>query len=120
MRRLKSHYTRQMDARLSVGPDYLDGGFIFADTIGRPIHPNTLVHHYRNIVKAAGVPQIRIHDMRHGHSSDLMGEGISPKVVSERLGHSTTGITLDLYSHVSPGMQRQVSDLLERRIGGEK
>jgi integrase len=119
MTRLKTHYTRQMDARLSVGDDYMDQGFVFADTIGRPIHPNTLTHHYHKIIASSGLPRIRIHDLRHGHASLLMGEGLSAKIVAERLGHSNTRITLDLYSHVSPGMQQQVSDLLERRIGRE-
>ena len=118
MTRLKAHHLRQMDVRMEAGEYYQDRGFVFADEVGKPIHPNTLAHHYKKTIGAAGVLMIRIHDMRHGHASDLMGEGISPKVVSERLGHSTTAIPMDLYSHVSPGMQKQVSDLLEKRIGG--
>jgi integrase len=119
MARLKAHHLRQMDVRMEAGEYYQDQGFVFADPIGKPIHPNTLVHHYHRIIASAGLPRLRIHDLRHGHASLLMGEGLSAKIVAERLGHSNTRITLDLYSHVSPGMQQQVSDLLERRINGK-
>ncbi len=118
--RLKAHHTRQSDARLHLGDDYIDRGFVFADEVGRPIHPNTLTHHFHKIIAAAGLPRIRIHDLRHGHATELMEAGVHPKVVSERLGHSNTRITMDLYSHVSPTMQRQVSEMLEKRIGPDE
>ena len=53
--------------------------------------------------------KVRFHDLRHTHASQLLRAGISPKVVSERLGHSTIGITLDVYSHVLPGMQEEAA-----------
>ena len=51
------------------------------------------------------LPQIRLHDLRHSHATHLLAEGTHPKIAQERLGHSSVGITLDLYSHVLPGMQ---------------
>lgn len=115
---LRAHYIRQMEARLELGVDYLDHGLVFANDIGQPIAPTSLARHFQRIIDTACLPQIRIHDLRHGHATVLMEDGVHPKVVSERLGHSNTRITLDLYSHVTPTMQRQVSDRLERLIEG--
>jgi len=55
------------------------------------------------------VPNVRFHDLRHGHASHLLREGVHPKVVSERLGHATVAITLDRYSHVLPGLQDEAA-----------
>ncbi len=60
--------------------------------------------------------KIRFHDLRHTHASQLLRAGISPKVVSERLGHSTVGITLDVYSHVLPGMQEEAASKVETAL----
>ena len=54
---------------------------------------------------ATHLPRARFHDLRHAHATHMLSEGVNPKVASERLGHSKVGITLDLYSHVLPGMQ---------------
>ena len=73
---------------------------------GAPLQPNSLTHEFvRILAKAADVPRIRFHDLRHTHATHLLSNGVHPKVAQERLGHSTVGITLDLYSHVLPGMQ---------------
>ena len=60
-------------------------------------------------MRAAGLPQIRFHDLRHTHASLLLAAGVHPKVVQERLEHSTITITLDLYSHVAPGKQEDAA-----------
>ncbi|WP_246764797.1 site-specific integrase [Ensifer sp. PDNC004] len=64
------------------------------------------------------LPRIRFHDLRHTHETQLLAAGVHPKIASERLGHSTIGITLDLYSHVMPGMQAnaaaQIDDMISR------
>ena len=57
------------------------------------------------MLAGAKLPRIRFHDLRHAHATHLLASGVHPKVASERLGHSKVGITLDLYSHVLPGMQ---------------
>ena len=58
----------------------------------------------------------RFHDLRHSHASHLLRAGVHPKIVSERLGHSTVGITLDTYSHVLPGMQEGAVRLLDAAL----
>ena len=83
------------------------------------------------LAKAKGLPRIRFHDLRHTHATHLLSNGVHPKVAQERLGHSSVGITLDLYSHVLPGMQedaaakvdaviRAAIDALLRRFGSKR
>jgi len=62
------------------------------------------------------VPRIRFHDLRHTHASHLLKHNIHPKVVSERLGHSSIGITLDVYSHVLPGMQEEAARRIDTAL----
>ncbi len=64
-------------------------------------------------VARTGLPKIRFHDLRHAHATHLLAKGVHPKVASERLGHSNVGITLDLYSHVIPGMQEDAASLVD-------
>ncbi len=74
---------------------------------GSPLHPDALTNSWRRYVAKAGLPHLRFHDLRHAHATLMLLQGVHPKVVSERLGHSSVGITLDTYSHVLPGMQAE-------------
>jgi integrase len=65
------------------------------------------------LLDRAGLPRLRFHDLRHSAATLLLGRGVHPKIVSEMLGHSQIAITLDLYSHVTPTMQRQATDAME-------
>jgi integrase len=67
-------------------------------------HPPA-AHDWERKLSKTSLPRIRFHDLRHAHATHLLSSGVHPKVASERLGHSKVGITLDLYSHVLPGMQ---------------
>jgi integrase len=79
---------------------------------GKPIHPAVFSYAFVRRVWLAGVPRIRLHDLRHGHASHALRVGVHPKVVSERLGHSTVALTLDVYSHVVPTLQREAADAI--------
>jgi integrase len=68
---------------------------------GRPRHPDTLSSGWYSVLKRSGLPHVQFHDLRHAHATLLLLARIHPKVVSERLGHASVGITLDLYSHVN-------------------
>ena len=72
---------------------------------GTGIQPNSLTHEWQKAIKGKELPRIRFHDLRHTHATHMLASGVHVKVASERLGHSEVGITLDLYSHVLPGMQ---------------
>jgi len=82
-----------------------NAGYVFCHADGSPLLPNSVSHGWLKLVRKTGLKPIRLHDARHSHASLLLKQGIHPKVVQERLGHSSIGITLDTYSHVAPGMQ---------------
>lgn len=85
--------------------------------MGTPISPRNLVRRFKSLLKRAGLPQtIRFHDLRHTHATLLLKQGVHPKVISERLGHSSITITLDTYSHVAPGLQEQAAAKIEELI----
>ena len=66
------------------------------------------------MVRRAGLPHLRLHDLHHSHATLLLEAGVHPKVVSERLGHANIGITLDIYSHVLPGLQEAAAEKFDR------
>jgi integrase len=78
---------------------------------------NFLRRSYFPIVKAGGVPRIRVHDLRHTAATLLLLQGVHPKVVQERLGHATIAIALDTYSHVLPSLQREAAAKLDSLLG---
>jgi integrase len=117
---LRRHKAEQAKERLLMGPAYDDGGFVCARPDGRPWDPRSMSHAFVDLIKESGFRRIRFHDLRHGHATHLLRQGIHPKVVSERLGHSTVGITLDVYSHVVPGMQEEAAERIDEVLGPRK
>jgi integrase len=71
---------------------------------GNPLHPDTISALFHKHCEAAGLPRIRLHDVRHSYATAALMAGVSPKIISERLGHATSAFTLQVYSHVIPGM----------------
>lgn len=111
---------RQIQERLLLGLTLRDSDLVFARLDGKPLDPDTVTHAFKKIVRKAGMPHVRFHDLRHTHASLMLKLGVHPKIVSERLGHSSIGITLDTYSHVMPGLQEAAArrfeeDLLDAR-----
>lgn len=111
---LKTHRRRQLEERMKWGEAWEDHGLVFTREDGRPLHPQTLLWHLRKLSKLAEVPAVRLHDLRHTHATLGLAAGVPAKVMQERLGHSSVQITLDLYSHVIPGMQADAA----AKIGG--
>jgi integrase len=89
-------------------------GWVFTDGDGDPIHPHALSQAFERIARRAGVPVIRLHDLRHTHGSLLIKEGVPVKVVSERLGHANIAFTIETYQHVLPGMQADAAGAYQR------
>ncbi len=116
---LRAHRSRQDDEKSLVGDSYDDGDLVFAKPDGSPLHPDYVSQRFGRLVKNAGLPMIRPHDTRHTAATLLLEAGIPVKVVSERLGHSTTSITADLYQHVAPHMQEQAANKLGAMLLGE-
>jgi integrase len=110
---LKKHRVTQIEEKLRLGTDYQDQSLVFANADGTPIHPNTLTYQFRKLIGKANVPRIRIHDLRHTSATLLLSSGENAKVVQERLGHADVSMTLNIYAHVTPDMQRGAADKLE-------
>lgn len=119
---LRTLRVRQAEQRLALGPAWHDEGFVFTTGDGHPLDPEKVTHAFTAIVRSAGLTGVRLHDLRHTHASLMLKAGVHPKVVSERLGHASVSITLDVYSHVLPGLQEDAVDrfskLLARPVSG--
>ncbi|MDQ3172516.1 MAG: tyrosine-type recombinase/integrase, partial [Acidobacteriota bacterium] len=117
---LTKHRIRQHEERLALGGDYSDSNLVFATTIGTPLQPrNVPGRHFKPILVKAGLPvNVRLYDLRHTTASLLLAAGTNPKVVSEKLGHASVSLTLNVYSHTIPSMQHTASEDLERALTG--
>jgi len=96
-----------------------DTHLLFVWPSGQPLHPDTITALFHKHCTAAGLPRIRLHDVRHSYASAALKAGVPPKVVSERLGHATAAFTLQVYSHVTPGMDQGAADSVATLIFGE-
>ncbi len=86
---------------------------------GQPLDYRTVVRrHFKPLLAKAGLPNIRLYDLRHTCATLLLSRGEHPKIVGERLGHSSTTLTLDTYSHVLPDMQHRAAEKLEETLFG--
>ncbi|MGE0607137.1 MAG: tyrosine recombinase XerC [Pirellulales bacterium] len=99
--------------------------WVFSDTGGSHLRKSNFVRRvFKPLLKSAGLPDIRFHDLRHTSATLMLAEGVHPKIVQERLGHATIGLTLDTYSHVMPGMGRdaatKMDGILKRAEAGRK
>jgi integrase len=116
---LRSHRKNQAAERLAAGPAWTTSALVFTRQDGTPLHPEHVRRLFDRHLQRAGLPRIRFHDLRHTHATLALQAGVHPKVVSERLGHTTVAMTLDVYSHAIPAMQQEaatiVADLLTGR-----
>lgn len=99
-----------LEERLAAGGVYEERGNLFVDALGAPMHPATVSWYWEEAVREAPVPVIRLHDARHTSATLDLAAGTHPKVVQEKLGHANISLTLDLYSHVMPGMQASAAE----------
>lgn len=118
LRALAEHRRRQAAERLKAGAAYSNHDLVFATPEGGPLMPGNLKRrHFRPILDRAKLPKdFRLYDLRHTCATLLPLAGENPKVVSERLGHATVMLTLDVYSHVLPSMQQAATEKLERML----
>ena len=99
-----------------IGQAYEDNGLVYCRPDGKPWEPDAVSRGFARLIKKYGLPDIRFHDLRHSHATQLLKQGVHPKVVSERLGHSTVGLTLDVYSHVLPNIQEKAARKLDTAL----
>ena len=116
LRRLK---VEQAENLLRLGIRQSPEGLVCARADGEPKQPSSVTHEFAYLVgRVAGLPRVRFHDLRHSHATQLLAAGVHPKIVQERLGHSTIAITMDLYSHVSETMQSDATTRLDQEYQG--
>lgn len=115
--RLRVHKRRQAVERIKLGEAWAPFDLVFCSVEGTPLSvPNITYRYFRPILVAAELPRIRLYDLRHSCATLLLIAEENPKVVSERLGHSTIVLTLDTYSHVLPTLQQGASTRLEKLL----
>jgi integrase len=102
---LKEHRKKREALADMLGKPLSVDDLVFCNVDGTPLSPSTVSHAFLDITRKAGIKNIRLHDLRHSHASLMLKQNVHPKIVQERLGHSTIAITLDLYSHITPGLQ---------------
>ncbi len=106
--------------RRAVGKDYPSHGLLMVNELGRPLHPDTITTRFNRLVDRAGVPRIRLHDVRHTYATLALDEGVDPKTLSDRIGHANTWVTLQIYGHRSHGrdslMAQTLADLIQSAV----
>lgn len=113
---LRIHRIEQAQSLLKLGVRLSQDHFVCAHADGRMMQPTWITHEWVRLIRGTALPAYRFHDLRHAHATHLLASGAHPKVASERLGHSKVGITLDLYSHVMPGMQEDAADKADKAL----
>ena len=115
---IRAHRKRQLEERVLAGDAWEDEDLVFCDGLGGPLHPDRFTRTFQSAARRAGVPRIRLHDLRHTWATLALTAGVHPKVVSERLGHATTAITLDVYSHVQPILDAEAAGTVADLFAG--
>ncbi len=99
-----------------LGRPIADSDPVFCHPGGKPLDPSTVSHAFTRILRQAGLPHIRFHDLRHTHATLLLRAGVHPKVVTERLGHASVAFTLDTCSHVVPGLREAAAQAIDQTL----
>jgi integrase len=102
---LQQQQHHQAARRSAAGGGWQENDLLVDRGNGRPLNPDTLSAGWARFIRSNNLPRVRFHDLRHAHATLMLLQGVHPKVVSERLGHASIGITLDTYSHVLPSLQ---------------
>jgi integrase len=115
--RRKEHRIRQKEARLKAGTSWRDRNLVFCNRHGGFLDPDILLDQFHKLLDDAGLPRMRLHDLRHSAATILMAMKVPTKVIQELLGHSSVTITLNVYGHVLSSMQDEAVDQMERLFG---
>lgn len=110
---LREHRRRQNEERLLVGPQWEQRDLLFCTHRGRPLGWRFVSRTFKALLTRADLPDVPFHALRHTAATLLLLQGIHPKMVQERLGHASISMTLDIYSHLIPGMGRAAADRLD-------
>ncbi|MFI7590223.1 tyrosine-type recombinase/integrase [Micromonospora sp. NPDC049359] len=113
---LTAYKARRAEWQLAAGPAWPDTGLFFVRPDGKPWHPNAVTQRFRRLIRKAGLPPIRLHDLRHSAATIALDAGVDIKVLSDQLGHSTTTLTRDTYQSVTKQLHRDAADAVAEKI----
>jgi integrase len=99
---------------VSVSIDPADPVFV-GPRRGQRLRVDVVTHHFPRLLEAAGLPRMRVHDLRHGTATLLLSLGVPSRDIADLLGHATPSVTMNVYMHVTERMQREAVDRLDRR-----
>jgi integrase len=119
IRTLRAHRAAQLAAghrRQAQGKPWVDSEYLFTQTTGQPIHPGYATQRFHKLTTAAGLPPVRLHDLRHGSASLAHEAGADLKTIQDLLGHSSILVTADIYTSVLPATQRRCADQTARLV----
>ena len=115
---LKQHRMSQQQAKSEAGEYWQANDLVFCTALGTPLNPNKVLERFETVLKKAGLPHIRFHDLRHSAATMLLAMGVHSKVVQELLGHNQISMTMDIYSHVLPTMQQEAMSKMNDALKG--
>lgn len=115
---LRAWRRRQAENRLAYGAGWASGDSVFTREDGVPVRPAWVSRRFDTLAAEVGLPRIRFHDLRHSHATLALQAGVHPKVVADRLGHSSVKMTMDVYSHAIPALQEDAADRVAALVFG--
>lgn len=116
VKELKRYRAAQLKLRLQVGPEFNKDGLLFYNERGTLWRPSALTRAFSRVMTRLGGKYVRLHDLRHSHATQLLRHDIHPKIVQERLGHSSFKLTMDTYTHVIPSLQEHAADEVDAAL----
>ena len=116
MELLRRQWSRQAEWRLRAGPAWEDSGLVFTNEFGEHLSPYTVYHNFKRLAASIGLPEARVHDLRHSYAVAAIKSGDDIKTVQGNLGHATASFTLDVYGHVTDQMKRDSAERMQKFI----
>jgi integrase len=118
---LRRHRKQQAEEQLKMGSSRQDQGLVFATNKGTPLDAQNIVNrHFKPLLRRAGLPDIRWHDLRHACATLLLSRGTHPTYVQKLLGHASVQLTLDRYSHWMPSMGKHTASAMDDALEGDE
>ena len=113
---LKEHYRKQCENRLRAGRAWHNNNFVFCNEIGEHLARSTTYHNFKKLIASIGLPDVRLHDLRHTYATASIMAGDDIKTLQDNMGHHTAAFTLDTYGHATEHMKRQSSERMDKFI----
>lgn len=117
---LAEHRSEVNEMRRSAGDRRQDHGLVFPSQVGTQLEERNILRRFQKICESVGLPRLRLYDLRNTHASLLINEGVHPKRISERLGHSSIKLTMNTYGHLFDGADQESAAKMEKLFGPER